>query len=221
MDYAGFLTAIVAETNITITGANAQAGFIAILPTIIDQAEGRIYREPGLEFLSSVVTDTSGSTAANTRQFTLPQHFTVLQSVNIIQNDERTPLSKYSREALDFLWPSNNPPGPASVPLAWAPLTDQVIVWGPCPAVVAQVECIGNVRPANLSASNTDPWLWAYLGDLAFAAAMVFASAYMRNFGAQSDDPKMAQSWEAVYQSLLPGAKSEEMRRKFQATGGA
>jgi hypothetical protein len=107
-----------------------------------------------------------------------------------------------------------------TIPAAWAPLTDQVIIWGPSPAVVAQVECIGRARPANLSVSNTTPWLWAYLGDMAFAAAMVFASGYMRNFGSQADDPKMALSWETIYQALLPGAKSEEMQRKFSATGG-
>jgi hypothetical protein len=50
-------------------------------------------------------------------------------------------------------------------------------------------------------------------------ASMVYVSAYQRNFGRQSDDPAMAQSYEGQYQALLKGAAVEEARKKFEASG--
>ena len=50
-------------------------------------------------------------------------------------------------------------------------------------------------------------------------ASMIFISGYQRNFGRQSDDPQMAQSYESQYLALLKGATVEEYRRKFQASG--
>lgn len=220
--YTTFVAALSAETNI----ASTKDSFQAILPTIIDQAEGMIYREPTLDFLSTVVTDDTGFTTAGNQQFTLPRHFTVLQSINLVVGNTRTPLIPISREALNFLYPLRIATGGAAVPAKWAPLTETtaglpVVLLGPTPGGTTQLECIGTVRPANLSAANPTPWLWTYLGDLAFAAAMIVMSGYMRNFGSQADDPKMSVSWKGLYDALLPGAAAEEMRRKFTATGGA
>lgn len=209
--YTTFVAALSAETNI----ASTKDSFQAILPTIIDQAEGMIYREPGLNFLSSVVADDSGFTTAGQQQFTLPQHFTILQDINLVVGNDRSPLIKVSREFMNYAYPSRIASGAGAVPAKWAPLTDQIVLLGPTPGGTTQLECIGTVRPANLSEANPTPWLWTYLGDFAFAAAMVMMSGYMRNFGSQADDPKMAQSWKMVYDSLLPGAVSEETRRKF------
>jgi hypothetical protein len=50
-------------------------------------------------------------------------------------------------------------------------------------------------------------------------ASMVYVSAYQRNFGRQSDDPAMAVSYEAQYQTLLRGAAVEEARKKFEGSG--
>ena len=61
--YATFVTALEVETNIPLTGADANAGFVAILPTIIDQAEQQLYRE--LDLIATIVRDTSATTTAN------------------------------------------------------------------------------------------------------------------------------------------------------------
>lgn len=217
-DYTTFQAALSAEINI----ATTKASFIAILPTIIDQAEGMIYREPGLNFMSSVVTDDTGFTTPDTQSFTLPRHFTILQSINLVDGNTRPPLTKISREAMNYLYPSRIANSPSDVPSKWAPITETVaglpvVLLGPTPGGTSQLECIGTARPLNLSADNPTPWLWTYLGDLGFAAAMIFASGWMRNFGSQADDPKMSVSWKAVYDALLPGATSEETRRKYEA----
>lgn len=212
--YPSFVAAIVAETNIPATNA----GFIAVLPTIIGQAEGRIYREPTLNFLSTETVDDSAFTTPNSQNFTLPQNFVVLEQVNLVQGNDRLPLEKIGREWLQSVYPRRIALSMSDVPTKWAPLTDNVVLLAPTPGGTWQIECVGQVVPPNMSEANPTNWLWTNLGDLAFAAAMVFASAYMRNFGAQADDPKMAMSWETTYQGLLPGASSQEMQRKHQAS---
>lgn len=218
--YNQFVTALEVETNIPLTGADANTGFVAILPTIIDQAEQQLYRE--LDLLATIVRDTSATTTANTRNFTLPTasgRFVVLQSLNIVSNDQRYPLVKVSREVMDAIWPSDA--GNGSLPAKWAPVTDQLVLLGPAPSATLTVECVGTIRPTPLSASNTTTFLSQYLPDLFLAAAMVNATGYMRNYGSQADDPKMALSWQARYDALLPSAQTEEMKRKFEAFVGA
>jgi len=209
--------AMAAFANIPTTGANANASFLAAMPTIIDQAEQKIYAD--LQLLVTIVRDTSASTVANTRNFTLPapagaSQFTVLHSINIINGSARTPVIKVSREVMDIIYPSDV--GVVGVvPSKWAPLTDTVILFGPAPSTTYQVECIGTIRPAALSESNQTTYLSTQLPGLFFAAAMVTTAGWMRNFGAQADDPKMANSWQQQYDILLPLAKGEETARKF------
>lgn len=215
--YSTFVSALSTEVNISSTEAN----FVIILPTIIDQAEQRIYRD--LDLLSTIVTDTSATTSASQRAFTLPQdqgRFVTVQSINIFNSsNERVPLTKVSREAIDLLWPSETAASATTIPSKYAPLTDQQVLFGPPPGAAFTVEVIGTIRPAPLSASNTTTFLSQYLPDLFLAASMVAVSGYMRNFGSQADDPKMALSWESDYQTRLASASAEEMRKKFQAFG--
>jgi hypothetical protein len=42
---------------------------------------------------------------------------------------------------------------------------------------------------------------------------------YQRDYGVQSDDPKLGPSWEEKYKALLAGASIEELRKKFAAQG--
>ncbi len=216
-NYTTFVQALSVEVNTPIAGT----AFQAILPTIIMQAEGMVYREPGLEFLSTMATNDSGFTIANNRSFTLPQFFTVLHSVNVVSGNDRPPLIKISREAMEMLYPQRISNAIGDVPAKWAPFTDQIIYVAPVSGAPVQLECTGEVPPAPLSAVNSTTWLWSNLGDFAFAAAMIMASGFMRNFGSQADDPKMALSWQGVYDRLKPGAVSQETRRKYEATGGA
>jgi len=46
---------------------------------------------------------------------------------------------------------------------------------------------------------------------------MCSAAGYMRDYGSQADDPRMAMSWEQQYAQRLASANKEEMRRKFQS----
>lgn len=219
--YASFVTAVSKETVI----AETNVDFIAIMPTIIDQAEQRCYRE--LQLLATIVRDSSGSTTPSQRLFTLPQtagRFVIAESFNVLDGADRYPLTKVSREVMDVIWPSEDAVDGYDRPVKYAPLTDQTVLLGPATGSPLTIEVVGTIRPTPLSASNTTTFLSQYLPDLFLAAAMVAMSGYMRNFGAQGDDPKMALSWEGDYKTRFGSANMEETRRKFQAfasTGGA
>jgi hypothetical protein len=107
----------------------------------------------------------------------------------------------------------------ASIPALFAMIDQNDIIVGPAPISAFGVEVIGTIRPTPLSSTNTTTFLTSNLPDLFMAASMVFASGYMRNFGAQSDDPAKAVSWESQYQALFASAKGEETRKRFAGLG--
>lgn len=214
--YTSFVTALATEAVI----AESNTDFQTILPTIIDQAEQRCYRD--LQLLATIVRDSSASTTPSTRQFTAPQangRFVVVESMNAMDGTTRYPLTKVSRETMDVVWPSDSPVDGYDRPVKYAPLTDQIFLLAPATNNSVIIEVIGTIRPVPLSPSNSTTFLSQYLPDLFLAAAMSAMSAYMRNFGAQGDDPKMAMSWEADYANRLSSANLEETKRKFQAFG--
>lgn len=196
--------------------------FIAIIPSMIDYAELRIYRE--LDLLSTVSTNTSYSFTANNRNLSWPQGtFVTVQNVNVITpagttNPElgtRVSLEPTTKEYLNVVYPNSTGAG---VPSYFAMLDDNSIVVGPWPSSNYTVEIVGTIRPAPISPSNPTTFISEYLPDLFIMASMVYVSAYQRNFGRESDDPQMAQSYEGQYKELRQAALLEEFRKKFQAS---
>ncbi len=198
----------------------ADADFVANLPSCIDYSEQRMYRE--LDLLSTVTRQT-GALVVGTRNFTLPStagRFVVVNGINVItpaaqtnpDAGTRVPLVPTSRDVLDVIWPSATGAG---VPNQFAMITDQQVIVGPAPDMAYTAEVIGTIRPTPLSASNTTTYLTLYLPDLFLAASMIWMSGFMRNFGAQSDNPQMSQSWEAQYEKLFTSANVEAQRSRF------
>lgn len=215
--YSSFVTALSTAVVIPSNDAN----FTAILPSCIDYAEQRIYRE--LNLIASQDATTGTLTSGN-RNYTLPSTFVVVDQVNVVTpagstvtNGTRNALTFTSREFLDAAWSSSTG---ATVPRYYAMLSDDTIIVGPWPDASYGIEVVGIVRPTALSSGNTTTYLTTNLPDLFFAAAMVFMSGYMRNYGAQADDPKMAVSWETTYTTLLRSAKLEELRKRGKVVPG-
>ena len=217
MDYATYVATL---SNLTVTTATMPE-FVQILPECIDYAEQRLYRE--LDLLNTVIRDSSATLTVGTRNFTLPTtlgRFVVTNGFNVItpvsttnpDNGTRNQLVPTTRDVLDIIWPSTTG---ATVPQLYAMITDQQIIVGPAPDAAYTIECIGTIRPNPLSASNTTTYLSLYLPSLLVAASMVFMSGYMKNFGAQADDPQMGASWESQYGKLFTSANTEEMRKKY------
>ena len=190
--------------------------FQILIPQMITYSENRIYRD--LDLLSTVQPYNQAATAANVRTVTIPQGtFVTIQNVNALTNTStRNPLLPVTKEFLDNVWGS---PTGATLPKYFALLNDTTLIFGPWPDAIYPLEIIGTIRPDSLSPTNTTTFISLYLPDLFIMASMVFISAYQRNFGRQSDDPQMAMSYEAQYQTLLKGAMVEEFRKKFESVG--
>jgi len=210
--------------NLTVI-SSADPTFLTMLPGMIDYAEQRIYREG--DFLFTYITDTSTNVVANSRTFNYPTSigtFLVIDQINILtpisatsSNATRVPLTVTSKQFIDQVYPNNS--SGTGVPKFFAPATEDSVTLGPVPDQSYNVEVIGTARPLPLSASNSSTFLTQTLPDLFIAASMIFASGYMKNFSAQGDDPRMAQSWGSQYDKLFASASTEEARKKYTSQG--
>ena len=195
--------------------------YLAILSMMITYAENRMYRD--LDFLFTSVSITGYAINNGSRQITIPDGTIVVsEQINLItpantsspDAGTRVPLLPTTKEYLDAVYGSSQYTGQ---PQYFAPFNDNLFLVGPFSDATYFVEIIGTYRPASLSSTNTTTFISLYLPDVFIMASMIYISAYQRNFGRQSDDPQMAQSYEAQYQALLKGAAVEEARKKFTA----
>lgn len=222
MDYSEYTTTIA-----TLTAYDpADADFLVILPNASTYANNRIHRE--LDMLVDNVRDGSASTTSSNRNFNLPTTygtFQVISGVNIItpastapDSGTRNACTPVSLDVLDMLYPSASG---ATVPSMFAYVSQSSesgqsnIVFGPWPDAAYRVEVIGKIIPDPLSSTDTTTFLGTYLPELYVAASMVYFSGFMKNYGAQADDAKMAQSWEGQYQQLKASADVWEARKRF------
>lgn len=216
LTYATYVSSL---ANLLVVPAG-DAGFQAVLPNIIDDAEQRLYRE--LDLLSASVRAT-GTLTAGTRTFNLPSTngtFIVTDELNVItpagttdpEAGTRNSLVPTSNEMLNNLWPSVTG---STVPQYFAMLDQDTVLVGPWPVASYTVEVVGMIRPNAISTSNATTLLSVFFPDLMIAASMVFAAAYQKNFGAAVDDPKMAVTWESHLQALITSAQTEEARKVF------
>lgn len=199
--------------------------FLTDLPNIIDDAELRIYRD--LDLLDTSVRDYSAAMTAGNRNFSLPSTngtFVVTDEINVItpagtsnpDNGTRNSLTPTSEEMLNALWPGV---AGSTVPAYFAMVNQGLIIVGPWPASAYQVEVVGTIRPAPLSATNVTTILSWYWPDLLLAASMVRVAGYQKNYGQGVDDPKQAITWNSHYETLKASADVEEMRKKFTGPG--
>jgi len=203
--------------------SSADADFQTILPSIINDAELRIYRD--LDLLSTSTRSTT-TLAAGNRNLTLPTvngTVVVCDEINVItpvstepDSGTRNQLVPASDEMLNALWPSVTG---STVPQYWAMVNQETVILGPWPDAAYTVEVVHTIRPNQLSSTNTTTLLSVNFPDLLIAASMVFGAGYQKNFGAAVDDPKMAVTWESHYQTLLQSAQVEEARKSFTSQG--
>lgn len=204
---------------------SSDTNFQTFLPGCIDYAEQRMYRE--LDLLATQITDDSANLTVDDRNFTLPTSvgtFIVVDNINVItpsgtpaSSGVRNPLTQTTREFIDLVFPSGQ--NSTGVPQYYAMASNTEVILGPPPDAAYNAEVIGTQRPTPLSSTNSSTFLTANLPDVFIAASMVFASGYMRDFGAGTDNPNMSQSWEQQYKTLIQSANIEEFRKKFESDG--
>jgi hypothetical protein len=210
--YTSYVTALAKALVVSETDTD----FVALLSTIIDNAEQRIYRELDLVSTSVVV---AGTMTANDHYLTLPTtggHIVVVDGVAIIVSNERLNMLPVTKDVIDYVFPSNVPTVPYLVPKLYMRIDDTRLYIGPVPNTNYTCEVTGTIRPLPLSSGNGSTFLTLYLSDLFFAASMSTANAVLlKNYGANSEDPQQAMSWEADYQTRLASAKTEELRKLY------
>lgn len=227
LTYATYKTQI-AEMAVV---AEDDPNFLAILPSMIDYANLRICRDLDMMFTSVSLHGDGYKLTAGNRNLSFSQNFddgtsfVVSEQINLIvdaaeptnpDTGTRIPLLPATKEFLDAVYGSAVAANRGQ-PKYFVPFNETLFFVGPVPAVDYYVEVVGTIRPAPLSADVPTTFISQYLPDLLIMASMIYASAYQRNFGRQSDDPQMAQSYEGQYQLLLKSAVVEEARKKFDA----
>jgi hypothetical protein len=226
LNYSQFVTELALLSQYDETDPN----FVSNLPSCIDYATDRIVRE--LNLLSTVTSNSTLQTSTTSRVVSLAALspvFNVLQDINLltpagVTNPDlaaRVPLTIQSRAYMNQVY-GTAPTQPGAVtgpPQCFALITDQTIMVAPYPDAVYNLEIVGTVRPTPLSVANPTNWIGTYLPDLYLAAAMIQMSAFKMNFGAMSDDPKMAISWSDQYTTLRDSASVEDAMRKYMSTG--
>jgi len=215
MNYNQWSEAVETMLNVPST----EVDLIKIKPRMIEYAELRIYRE--LDFISTITRQT-GPLTANSRDVTMPDSIIILRSMNVItpaatapDAGTRNPLLRVGYDFMDNYWPAVT--GSAvvpSVPKFYSLLDNTKVVVAPTPDSAYQAEFVGTVRPAPLSESNASTFLTLNVPDLFLSASLIFGFAYQQNFGAASDDPKTAMSWESTYQTQFAGVNVETIRQK-------
>jgi hypothetical protein len=214
-------------TLMALTSANPGAPptdpyFVQILPAIIDYAEQRIYRDLDIQSTrTSAIIQVSAVGNPVVQLPTSPAVYVVeSMSIQALGNGSPPPIT-----ASTLMTPVDKNFIQATFPPAYwnvaqgAPqfyyIEDQgTMLIGPAPDQLYSFFTIYTFRPTPLSATNTTTILTQIWPDLFLAASALYAAAFQKNFGSQSDDPKMAQSWENQYQTLLKGALDEEARKQ-------
>jgi hypothetical protein len=219
LTYATFTNELALLAVVSPSDTNFQAN----LPSAINYAELRIYRD--IDLLSTVMAVTGFSATANSNVLTLGEgDFVTLQNINVLTpvgqanplGATRNPLTARTKDYLYAVWGSA---AGAGLPKDMAILNTTTVLLGPWPDQNYALEIVGTIRPPSLSASNTTTWISTYMPDLLLYAAMIFISGYQRNFGLQGNDPAMGVTYESQYQTMMKSAAVEEARKKFQSSG--
>jgi hypothetical protein len=221
-NYAGFVSALsnLAGTN------SAQPNFQTELPSAIDYAEQRIFRD--LDLITTVTEDNSQTCTPSSRYLNVPGAFVVVNSCSIITpagvvaaNGRRNQLCRTSKSVLDLIYPDSSF---LDVPLYYEIMTQGfgvssgICILGPWPDQAYGAVFTGTQRPAPLSSGNPNTFLSTSLPDLMLIAAMIHMAAYQKNWSSIGNDPGSGTTYEQQYQKLLVGADAEELRKRYAGT---
>lgn len=210
------------QTMLVVSDVTGVANLDAILPDMINYAEGRIYRD--LDLIQANVAESAALAGGNRNFFlsSLTQAVEIIDSVNIItpaatQPDAgtRNPCQRTSVEYINSMFAAATP----GIPEYFATVDNQTLLFGPTPNGNYQAEVIGQYIPAALSASNTTTIITANLPDIFVTCSMVFGAGYQRDFGSMADDPAMGTNWDKQYQAAMQGQIVQEFRKKAASQG--
>ena len=236
LTYNGYVNQIatLAVVNTTTSGgvvSGVDPAFNTLIPQMLNYAELRIQRDVDLLPLLTSNSSYSLVTGSNLLQVSV-NDFVTIQTISVVNGTATIPLLPTTKEFLQNVYNDSSATYQGQ-PLYFAMYggdaatggnTTQNIIVGPYPNQSYPVLLTGTIRMPTLNnfatpayANTSTTFISTYLPDLLIMASMIYISGFQRNFGRQSDDPAMAQSYESQYQTLLKGALTEEYRKKMQA----
>jgi hypothetical protein len=205
-----------------------QPEFTAVIPQMLTYAEQRIQRDLDLFAMHGGAGDVYHLTAGNANLAIPAADFVVIESLGAFDSTGRFyPLTPVSRDYI-LATLAQAPLGPpkvfAMIGGFAAGLTGTIVAVGPTPDQAYAIYAYGTIRAPSLAtfasgaaAGSSTTWISIWLPDLLVMACMIYVAGYQRDFGRQSDDPQLAQSYENQYQALLTPIDKEEYRKRFQA----
>ena len=206
----------------------------AIVPMILNYAEGRIQRD--LDLLAGQTSNTYTLTqSVNVFPLPINDFFTVetievltMNGAQVINSQTLLPVSK------EFIQNCYGGLSSAGTPQYYAmygdnfgngAFTNNNILLGPPPNFAYPIRITGLIKIPSLFqyatagvADTQFTYISSYYSDMLIMASMIYISAFQRNSSATSDSPDMGQTYEKQYQALRLGAISDENARNQEAS---
>lgn len=194
---------------------------------IFNYAELRIQRDLAL---LSTKTSNVYTLTAGVNVFPLPvQDFLTVETLEVSPavGGPTTPLLPVSKEFIQNCYGSLASAGQPQYYAMYGDnfggnqVTNTNILLGPPPSFGFSLRVTGETRAPSLTKYATNgpadtqyTYISEFYPDMLVIAAMIYISAFQRNWSATADDSPMALSYEKQYQALRLGAIPEEDRRK-------
>ena len=204
--------------------STSDTDFVAMLPSIIDAGELSCYRDLDPLFTRRTHQGNIGMTGTvNDAVISAPADSIDIREMWLFWpgpiGTKRVQLDRRDESWVNSYNPDRTVTGvPKYYAIIGADYGPQVssmgILLAPCPDQMYAVTIADTYRPATLSATQTTTYLSQYYPDLFMYACLVYASGWQKNYGASSDDPTHAVSWQSKYDKALAAARTEEGRRK-------
>lgn len=237
ISYDSFITnvASLAVVNTTVDGNGvtqfADPPLFNITSMILNYAELRIQRD--LDMLPTLTTSMYTLPIGTNILTTDTDDFVTIQTIQATIDGAPTPLLPTSKEYIQNVYGNSSVSGP---PQYFAMIggdratggTDySYILFGPYTDANYALNIFGTIRAPSLylysgnsvDASTKFTAISTYYPDLLVLAAMIWVTAYQRQFAGGSSDPQMGPNFENQYAALLKGAVVEEQRKRFAASG--
>lgn len=202
------------------------------LPMFSQYAEARMYKE--LIFLATRTTEESSQFTAGNAYLPLAllqNPIIVVEGLAAItpagstsETGTRWEFDPVSLDMVDMCFPTasiTSAPDDASAAIRyWSMYDNQTIKYGPTMDAAYTASVTGIFSPTPLSEDeNPDTYLTLNWMPQFIACSMISVSGWLRNYGAQADDPKMGLTWQEQYTTLRDSMMMEEQRRRGSATG--
>lgn len=214
---------LVAAASFYVQQEQPDSSYTGAFPTFVMNAELRIYRDLDLAAASGSNFSLSTTQFSKTVDLTpmagqdvqgTPVAFgypVIVSEISAKVGNRWIPFVLSTYSWINNIWPDETRSATPTTGSAYYCMLDQVTAQlAPIPDSVYPLRVTGMWRPAPMSAANPETYLGDFFPDLLFAAVMQETMAYQRDYGAQSDNPQAAMSWETRYEEALRGARREE-----------